>query len=93
MIPNSMCIKMSDNIQFEELGLDERILLLKAFGYDVDEDGFILNTAGFKISSKEIPYKYIEMQDALLAPGSLEILDGTPTSISQYLRERVESSA
>jgi len=84
---------MSHRVQFAELGLPERILLLKAFDYDVDEDGFILDPAGFRIHSNEIPYKYLRAEDALLAPGSLEILDGTPTSISKYLREKVESSA
>ena len=84
---------MSREIRFEELGLSERILLLRAFDYDVDEEGYVIDPSGFRIRSREIPYKFLRAKDAMLAPGSLEILDGTPTSISKYIRERVESSA
>jgi len=81
---------MSFDIQFEELGIPERTLLLRAFDYDVDEEGFILDPAGSRIRSEEIHYRFLKVEEAMIAPGSLQILDGTPTSISKYLREKVE---
>ncbi len=77
-------------IIFEELGEKERILLLRSFNYDVDSDGYILTTSGKRISSKENPKKFIKARFAALMPGSLEIIDGTPTAISEYLRTRGE---
>lgn len=78
-------------IIFEELEEKERILLLRAFDYDVDEKGYILDTSGEKIASKESPSKFLHIKTAALMPGSLEIIDGTPTCISEFIRERVES--
>jgi hypothetical protein len=84
---------MPSDIKFEELGLPERILLLRAFDYDVDNEGYIINQSGSRISSLEVPYKHLRAEDVMLAPSTLEVLDGTPTSISKYIREKVEQSA
>lgn len=77
-------------IIFEELGEKERTLLLRAFDYDVDEQGFVLSQSGRRIRSKENPKKFIKAKFAALVPGSLEVIDGTPTAISEYLRTRGE---
>jgi hypothetical protein len=77
-------------IVFEELSKEERTLLLRAYDYDVDSEGFILDHTGSKIPSKEIPYKYLRVEDSTLISGSLEVLDGTPTAISKFIREKVE---
>ena len=79
---------MAKEITFRELGKEERILLLKAFNYNIDEKGFILNQNGEKVKSKENPSKFIEAKFASLLPGSLEIVDGTPTALAEYLVER-----
>ena len=81
---------MAKKIVFEELNKEERTLLLRAFDYDVDSEGFILDHTGSRISSKEIPYKHLRVEDSSLVPGSLEVLDGTPTAISKFIREKVE---
>lgn len=81
---------MSKKIIFEELGKEERILLLKAFGYDVDLEGYIIDQTGLRISSKEVPSKFLRVEDSMLIPGSLEVVDGTPTSIAKFIREKVE---
>ncbi len=83
-------------VQFEELGIPERILLLKAFDYGVDEEGFILDPQGSKIRSDEDPKKYLTVEEAMIVSytsidyledrRTLEVLDGTPTSISKFLR-------
>lgn len=80
---------MSFDVQFEELGIPERTLLLKAFDYNVDSEGFILDPNGSRIRSDEDPRKYIKIEEAVITSstrGTLEILDRTPTSISKFIR-------
>ena len=81
---------MPKEIVFEELNKKEKILLIRAFDYDVDNKGFILDSTGAKIPSKEVPNTYIRIENAALTPGSLEIIDGSPTSISKFIRENLE---
>jgi len=82
---------MGKEIIFEELGEKERVLLLKAFDYGVDSEGNILNKNGEKIKSSENPKSFIKVEFASLVPGSLEVIDGSPTALAKYLREKVES--
>ena len=82
--------KTPKKIIFEELSFDERSLLLRAFDYDIDSDGYIIDNTGSKIPSKETPSKFLKVADSTLIPGSLEVIDGTPTSISKFIREKVE---
>ena len=84
---------MKKEIIFEELGEKERVLLLRAFNYDVDEHGYVLTESGKRIQSKENPKKFIQAKFAVLIPGSLEVIDGTPTAISEYLRTRGEKES
>jgi len=81
---------MEKEIVFEELGEKEKVLLLRAFNYDVDNEGYVLTESGKRIQSKENPKKFIQAKFAALIPGSLEVIDGTPTAISEYLRTRGE---
>ncbi|MGD0071873.1 MAG: hypothetical protein ABSB71_09980 [Candidatus Bathyarchaeia archaeon] len=81
---------MPKKIIFEELGKEERILLLKAFDYDVDEEGFIIDPHGSRIPSKEMPSQFLRIEDSMLIPGSLEVADATPTAIAKFIREKVE---
>ena len=81
---------MQEEIIFEELGREERILLLKAFGYDVDEEDFIISPVGSRIPSDEMPSTYLKIEDSMMIPGSMKVTDGTPTAISKFIRERVE---
>lgn len=81
---------MAKKIIFEELGVQERTLLLRAFDYDVDAEGYVLDQAGSRIPSKEIPSEFLRVENSTLVPGSLEVIDGTPTSIAKYIREKVE---
>jgi hypothetical protein len=81
---------MAKDIIFEELGREEKILLLRAFDYDVDEKDYILNENGSRIRSKECPNEFLTLKNAALTPGSLEVIDSSPTSISKFLREKIE---
>ena len=78
---------MAKEVIFEELGKKEKIILLEAFDYDVDPSGFILNAAREKIPSKEIPNQHLNIENVALVPGTLNVIDGTPSSISKFIRE------
>lgn len=78
---------MTTDIIFEELGVKEKTILLRAFDYDVDDKGFVLTPSGRKIRSEEFPKEFISVKDAALTPGSLNVIEGTPTSISKFIRE------
>ncbi len=82
---------MPKDVVFEELPKKERIILLRAFDYDVDEKGFILDRAGSKILSDEIPDTFLHIDNVALMPGSLKVIDGSPTSISKFIRENLEN--
>ncbi len=84
---------MAGDILFEKIGKKESILLLRAFDFDVDSDGYILSPSGKKIASEEFPSKYLTIEDAALVPGSLDVIDGTPTSISKFIREKIEANS
>jgi hypothetical protein len=83
---------MRKEIVFEELGNKERILLLRANGYDVDSEDFILDESGRKIVSKETPGEFLKSSFACLVSGSLHVIDGTPTAISDLIRREEKDS-
>jgi hypothetical protein len=82
-------VAMTGQIKFEELSKEERILLLRAFDYDVDSEGYVLSPTGDRIPSNEIPSAFLRVEDSMLIPSSLEVVDGTPSAISKFIRERV----
>lgn len=79
-------------IILEELPREAREVLLRAFDYDVDSDGYVINLEGKRVPSQENPLHGIHIDNVFLKPGSLEVLEGSPTAISKYLREQVEPS-
>jgi hypothetical protein len=83
---------MGMEVIFEELAVEEKKLLLKAFDYDVNETGIVLSPSGKKLESKESPSKFLSVQDIALVPGSLDIIEGTPTAISEFIRKKVENT-
>lgn len=83
---------MPRDITFEELGDKEKILLLRAFDYDVDGEGYIVDKNGSKIPSEECPGEFISLEHGALVPGSLEVIDSSPTSLSKFIRENVEAT-
>lgn len=77
------------DIRFVELKKPEKILLLRAFDYDVDLEGYILDPTSSRIPSSEVPGEFLRLEDASLLPGTLNVCDGTPTAISKFIREWV----
>jgi hypothetical protein len=81
---------MAKDIVFEQLNDDEMKLVLRAYDYDVDCEGFILSPSGCRIPSEEVPSEFLRATNVALIPGSLRPIDGSPTSISKFIREEVE---
>ena len=81
---------MAKEIVFEQLNEDEMKLLLRAYDYDVDGEGFILSPSRSRIPSEELPTEFLHKSKVALIPGSLKPIDGSPTSISKFIREEVE---
>ncbi len=79
---------MEQDLMIEELGEEERILLLRANNFDVDREGYVINLSKERIPSKQNPKKFIQAKFACLIPGSLEVLDGTPVAISEFFRKK-----
>lgn len=80
------------DIKFEQLGRDETILLLRAFDYELDLEGYVLTPSGSKIASKDYPNKFLKVEDIALTPGSLKVIDSSPDSISKFIREKIGDS-
>jgi hypothetical protein len=78
---------MAEQIVLEQLGKKERELLLKAFDYNIDNEGYVLNEARNRIKSEEIPETFIHIDNVALTPGSLKVIEATPTAISKFFRE------
>jgi hypothetical protein len=81
---------MAKEIIFEKLEKKEALLLLKAFDYDVDSEGYVVSPQGSRVASEENPKDFIRLEEAALTPGSLDVIDGTPISISKFIREKLE---
>ena len=82
---------MPKEIIFEELTKEEKVLILRAFEYDVDSKGNVMNPGGSKIPSKETPNTFLNLDNIALFPGSLNVVESTPASISKFIREKLES--
>ena len=82
-----------EEFRFECLSDEEKIILLSAYEYKVDESGDIIDSIdGEKVLSK-LTRKPLNLKNAALLPGSLEITDSDPVTLSRYLREKIEDGA
>lgn len=73
---------------FEDLPLDGKRLLLSAFDYSVDDEGYIIdNLLSEKVRCSGRP---IKVEEATFTNGSLKIMESDPVNISRFLREKIE---
>jgi len=77
-------------MEFEELGNEEKKLLLNAYNYEVNEGGVIVDTLLKEPLISQDSQKPIKLENASLLPGSMKIIDTTPLTISKFLREKIE---
>jgi hypothetical protein len=83
---------MKQKVIFEELNSNEKCLLLRAFDFDVDSKGVVLDQTGRRIPSEETAGGFVTIENCMLTPGSLKVAEASPISISKFIRERVENT-
>lgn len=81
---------MAEQFEFEEITNDEKKILLSAFGYSVDDEGYIIDSLlNQQVISPETK-KPFTLENATFVQGSLKIIDSDPLTISRYLREEID---
>lgn len=77
-------------VVLEDLTADEKELLLSAFGYSIDEEGFIVDTLlGERVTSKNTRQP-LKSNSVAMIPGSLNFIDADPVTLSEFLRNKEE---
>lgn len=84
-----MVPKLNDFQKFMSLSDLQKRILLKALGYDLDAEGFIIDENRSRIICKysrvEVPF-----ESASILPGSTIIINTSPYTISKYIEEYLE---
>ena len=68
-----------------------KLALLKGLGYDVDKDGFVINSKGKRVIDKYSD-KQIRIDNLAVFPGSTILMDDNLLSITSYIEEHEESA-
>ncbi|MBS1263228.1 MAG: hypothetical protein MAG715_00400 [Methanonatronarchaeales archaeon] len=79
----------NQDIRFHDLGEGEKIELLKALGYDADEDGYIVDRDGDPYTER-YSGEEIRLENASILPGSTVIVDTNALSLSRYIGEYLD---
>ncbi len=77
---------MEKEIKTVNLPISEKIILLKALGYDVDKEGYIIDENKERVSDKYSECE-IKIENASILPGSTIIIDTNSYSLSEYFEE------
>jgi hypothetical protein len=80
------------NFEFEEISDEQKKLLLSAFGYSVDQEGYIIDSLlARKVISQETRQPFT-LKNTTFVQGSLRLIDSDPLVVSRYLREEVDNA-
>ncbi len=80
------------DIKFEKIGLEEKKVLLDIFGYEVDEDGLILDKKTKKEHKCPITGDVVFIENASVLPGSTVVINTSELSLSEYFTKFVEKA-
>ncbi len=74
-----------ETVLLKEVAFDSKVALLRELGFDSDGE-FVLNSDGIKVLDRylEIP---IKVNNMVLLPGSVIVLDDNILSLSHYMEE------
>lgn len=76
--------------KFLKLDDNQKLILLKALDYDVDEEGFVIDS-----NKKNVICKYtnqpVHFNTASILPGSTIIINTSLLTLSEYVTEYLES--
>lgn len=77
-------------VKFQSLSEGEKLELLKALGYDVDEEGFIVNPDG-SLHKGKYTGEEVLFENAFIMPGSTVIDTASSVTLSKYIGEYIET--
>ncbi len=83
---------MSSEIKLMKLGLEEKRVLLDILGYEVNEDGVILDKKTKKEHRCPITGDIVFIENASILPGSTVVINTSALSLAEYFTRYVEKS-
>ena len=81
---------MTDNIKFEEIGIEEKKVLLDVLGYEVDDNGIIFDKSTQKEHVCPVTGDPVFVENASILPGSTIVIKTTDLSLAEYFTNFVE---
>ncbi len=82
---------MGDNeIKFEKIGIEERKVLLDILGYEVNEDGIIIDKNTGEEYRDPITGDVVFIENASILPGSTVIINTSELTLSEYITKYLE---
>ncbi len=85
--------KLAKDFKFEELSDEAKKILLSAFGYEVNEEGHIIDALLKERVTSKNTREPLTIKNVALLPGSLRVVDADPLTISRYIREELENES
>ena len=74
-------------ISLIQMDNQKRVLALNKIGFEINDDGYVYNSA----TKKEVMCIYskerVHINTAALLPGSVKIVNATPTTMAEYFLE------
>ncbi|MCJ7648262.1 MAG: hypothetical protein MUP85_06590 [Candidatus Lokiarchaeota archaeon] len=82
---------MNDSeIKFEDIGIDEKIILMDILGYEVDDNGLVLEKETENEYKCPISGEPVFIENASILPGSTVIINTSDFSLSEYFTRFVD---
>ena len=77
-------------IKFEEIGIEEKKILLDVLGYEIGEAGIILDKETKKEHICPITGSVVFIENASVLPGSTVVINTSELSLAEYFTKFVE---
>ncbi len=77
-------------IKFEKIGIEERKVLLDILGYEVNEDGIIIDKNTGEEYRDPITGDVVFIENASILPGSTVIINTSELTLSEYITKYLE---
>jgi len=77
-------------IKFEKIGIEERKVLLDILGYEVNEDGIVIDKNTGEEYKDPITGDVVFIENASILPGSTVIINTSELTLSEYITKYLE---
>ncbi|MBD3319271.1 hypothetical protein GF342_05175 [Candidatus Woesearchaeota archaeon] len=81
---------MHQEVKFLSLKEPQKRVLLKALGYELDEEDYVVNAETGKRLLCKYTNRKISLQDASVLPGSTIVIGSSPYALAKYVEEYLE---